>query len=416
MKKKFRLYVGFLLMASGVCAMTACSGGEDSIANTTGGGSVSKTDEVLTLTINTGNVSSRATDIKSDPTATKENTINRITVGIFDPGTGAVKSIQELKSGDGSAGSGTFNVTTSGSNAVAVANIVTSALAQNDDVLVAVNAPVGHFSGVTSKSAFAKDLDLSIALTTTGNSSAATSAETSENIPMYGEGALGAPSGSNFTANINVVHLIAKVTLESLTVDFDENGSYKNATFTPTAFFLINVPEKLVFQTSPIWTSTNTNWYHGFATDTGNHGTYKEYLTTSTIVSGQELKGTKASATATFNDKYYLYAMPNSSDVDGTRTKLVIAGQFKADGQTVSNGGKDVYYPVSINATYDAAGNATAPNGTIYKVYPNKNYKCSVIIKTLGSDDPWKSIDPQTAQITVTVTDFEDVNQTTTFK
>ena len=108
--------------------------------------------------------------------------------------------------------------------------------------------------------------------------------------------------------------------------------------------------------------------------------------------------------------------MPNIGDADdNSKTKLVIAGKFKANN---TSNEETVYYPVSINATYDKTGTPTAPENSTdpYKVYPNRNYKCSVIIKTKGSDDPWKSIDPQTAQITVTVTNFEDVNQTTTFK
>lgn len=417
MKKKFRLYVGFLLMASGVCAMTACSGGEESIANTTGGGSVSKTDEVLTLTINTGNVSSRVTDITTDPGVNAENTINRITVGIFDA-SGNVRTIQELTSGNGTTGDGTFKVTTSGSNAVAEANLVTTSLTAGDKILAAVNAPAGHFSGVTSQSAFAKDLLLGVALTTSGSSATPTSAETSNNVPMYGESTLSGSAG-NFSANVPVKHLIAKVSLESLSVDFDENGSYSQATFTPTAFFLINVPEKLVFQDTPVWTISNTNWHHGSPTDktAAQHGTYEEYLTTTNPIAAQELKGKNGSGTETFSGKYFLYAMPNNSDADGTRTKLVIAGKFKADGQTPSNNGNDVYYPVSLNATYDPiTGAPSAPDGTVYKVYPNKNYKCSVTIKTMGSDDPWKSIDPEAAKITVTVQDFEDVSQSTTFK
>lgn len=413
MKKKFRLYVGFLLMASGVCAMTACSGGEESIANTTGGGSVSKTDEVLTLAINTGNVGSRATDITSDPGKNTENNINRITVGIFDPNSKAVKTIQELTSGDGSTGSGTFSLSTSTGNTVATANIVTSALTDKDNILVAVNAPAGYFSGVTTQSAFvAKDLAIGVALTTTGSSATPTNAETSNNVPMYGLSTLSG-SGGNFTANVPVKHLVAKVTLESLSVDFDQDGSYSQAKFTPTAFFLINVPDKLFFEDTPVWekadaTDYNT-FHHGFATDAGSHGNIETYLTTSSIAA-QELEKSQS-----FNGNYFFYTMPNRNAVDAYRTKLVIAGKFKADG---TGTGVDVYYPVSLNVIYGTNGSpAEAESGTAQgKVYPNKNYKCKVIIKTKGSDDPWKSIDPEAAKITVTVQDFEDVSQSTTFK
>lgn len=94
--------------------------------------------------------------------------------------------------------------------------------------------------------------------------------------------------------------------------------------------------------------------------------------------------------------------------------KLIIAGDFDANGSGTT---EKVFYPVAINATYDDAGKATAADGgTVFQVSPNKNYKCTVVIKTKGTTDPTKNLDPQTATVTVTVTDFVEAKQTTTFE
>ena len=96
--------------------------------------------------------------------------------------------------------------------------------------------------------------------------------------------------------------------------------------------------------------------------------------------------------------------------------KLIIAGDFDANGSGTT---EKVFYPVAINATYAADGTpSAATNGgtDVFKVYPNKNYKCTVVIKTKGTTDPTKNLDPQTATVTVTVTDFVDASQTTTFE
>ena len=96
--------------------------------------------------------------------------------------------------------------------------------------------------------------------------------------------------------------------------------------------------------------------------------------------------------------------------------KLIIAGTFKTNS---SDAGTTVFYPVAINATYAADGTpSAATNGgaDVFKVYPNKNYKCKVVIKTIGTIDPTKNLDPQTATVTVTVTDFVEASQTTTFE
>ena len=86
-----------------------------------------------------------------------------------------------------------------------------------------------------------------------------------------------------------------------------------------------------------------------------------------------------------------------------------------------------MFYPVFVNATYNTDGKVSAANGEVYKVYPNKNYICKVVIKTKGltgggpkeDDQPAAGHDelkPETAAITVTVANWDSFNQTTTFE
>lgn len=402
MKTKIQLFAAFLLLAVGALWLTSCSS-EDAVQ-----GSGSQADASLTLTINTGKVGSRATawNGTNTPKSTDENTINRLTVGIFDASTKKVKTIVELTS----ATTGGNSLSVSGNTATA--KIVTTSLAKGDDVLVAANAPAGNFAGVADETGFnAKTEGIESAVL----SSSDNTKEINNNIPMYGASTLDG-SGSTFTANVSVQHQLAKITLDDLEVAFDANGPYKEAEFTPTEFFLVNVPEKLAFN-SDAWVN-GVGHLHGMSSTTYSSlpaatewGTYKEYLS-SAATGSTALKGTSD----TYASKSYFYVTPCDDASTNGKMKLIIAGTFKTNS---TDGGTTVFYPVAINATYDADGTpSAATNGgaDVFKVYPNKNYKCKVVIKTIGTTDPTNNLDPQTATVTVTVTDFVEASQTTTFE
>ena len=407
MKTKIQLFVAFLLLAVGALWLTSCSS-EDAVQ-----GSGSQADASLTLTINTGKVGSRATAWTTDPAGSDktqtENKINRLTVGIFSSDGSTVKTIVELTPGQ----TGGNTLSTDGTTA----KIVTTSLAANDQVLVAVNAPTGKFAGVANVTDFkAVEEDAKDALT--DGSSEAT--EIATNVPMFGESTL-TGTGSAFTTTVSVKHLLAKITLDDLSVAFDAKGPYKDAEFTPTEFFLVNVPTTLAFN-NDAWVSTAahlhgcdvTNTYTSLATSVNSSawGTYKPYLSTGKLTSSA-----LTSSSASFNSKAFFYAVPNANNADNAKNmKLIIAGTFKTNS---SDTGTKVFYPVAINATYAADGTpSAATNGgaDVFKVYPNKNYKCKVVIKTIGTTDPTKNLDPQTATVNVTVTDFVDASQTTTFE
>ena len=404
MKTKIQLFAAFLLLAVGALWLTSCSS-EDAVQ-----GSGSQADASLTLTINTGKVGSRATawDGTNSPTTTQENTINRLTVGIFDASTKKVKTIVELTS----ATTGGNSLSVSGKTATA--KIVTTSLATGDDVLVAANAPAGNFAGVADETGFnAKTEGIESAVL----SSSGDTKEINNNIPMYGKNTLSAGStDGTFTASVDVQHQLAKITLDNLSVDFAQDGPYKSAKFTPTEFFVVNVPTSLAFSTAAI--DATATHLHGFGTTYGisaasEWGAYKEYLATGAL-SGSALSGIASSGTAKYGSKSFFYVTPSTDVTSNGKMKLIIAGDFDANGSGTT---EKVFYPVAINATYDDAGKATAADGgTVFQVSPNKNYKCTVVIKTKGTTDPTKNLDPQTATVTVTVTDFVEASQTTTFE
>lgn len=434
MKALTKISIGFLALVAVALWFTSCS--SEDVASETNQGKMSS----LTLTINTGkSMGSRATGWTEDPVGAKkedtENKINRITVGIFSSDGNTLRTIVELnKSGDGT--KNTFKPETNGVST----KIVTNSLTGGDLVKVAVNAPKGHFVGVKTASGFQdKSEDASDALLTKADDSKETTKEAcNNNVPMYGEGTLTPKTpGDNsvFTVSgdkVTVEHMLAKVSLESLSVDFKAGSAYANAEFTPVAVFLINVPDKMNFTTG-VWNSSATLLHGWSAYDTsdatnctfnyaeGNNsgsGEYAQYLTTGGLTSATPLSGT-----ATSNAKAWFYTLPNDRVDDGAaitnNTKLVIAGKFIENKSATSPTPEMVYYSLPINATYDASTHKYVKPangaGSAFQVCPNQNYKCSVIIRTKGSSTPNTNLTPQEAEIKVEVTNFVDVQQNAEF-
>lgn len=422
MKALTKISLGFLSLAAVALWFTSCS--SEDVTSGTNQGKMSS----LTLTINTGkSMGSRATDWTTDPAGSDkkdtENKINRVAIGIFS-NTGNVKTIVELT--PVTAGTAGTNSLIQADANNATAKIVTSSLDANDEVLVAINAPTGRFTGCQNKSDFMQKTET--AAEALANS---TDAQVETNIPMFGSASLSG-SGSSFTANVSVIHMIAKVSLESLKVDFKAGSAYADAEFTPKAVFLINVPTTFQFNNNQdsnhdynhAWLSTG--YEHGWGTFASNYdatiantdaattftgSTFAKYLTTSDL-KGKTLKGVAGGPDDTYDKNVFFYTMPNGQDNDKA-TKLVIAGQFKATGVD-----KVVYYPLFLNAKVNSTGTGydpAVPGSDAKKVYPNKNYNCTVVIRNIGANSPNTNLDPQTATISISVTDFVSVKQTTEF-
>lgn len=312
-------------------------------------------------------------------------------------------------------------------------------MTDGDLIKVAVNAPKGHFVGIKKASDFqAKSEDASDALLTKADDSQEITKEAcNNNVPMYGEGTLTPKNtGDNSVfevsgGKVTVKHMLAKVSLKSLGVDFKAGSAYANAEFTPVAAFLINVPDKMNF-TTDVWNS-GADLLHGWsaydtsdatkctfnytAGNTDGSGTYAQYLTTENLTSATALSGT-----ATSTAKAWFYTLPNDRVDNGAtitnNTKLVIAGTFK-ENKSTSSAAEMVYYSLPINATYDASTHKYVKPadgaGSAFQVCPNQNYKCSVIIRTKGSSNPNTNLTPQAAEIKVEVADFVDVEQNAEF-
>lgn len=423
MKALTKISIGFLALAAVALWFTSCSS-EDVAQN---GGSQSDKESLLTLTINTGKImGSRTTDWNSDPAGAdasqNESKITDITIGIFDGTTKNVKAIIEPTKGSDDATPGDNEFTYNTTDKKITAKVIAKALSANDDVLVAVNH-AGKFASVSDEKSFNAVTESLKEALGTGTS------QDNTNIPMYGTGKLVAGSSANsFTAgDIAVKRLLAKISLTNLSVDF--SGIYANAEFTPTCCFLINVPENLKFADGKdSWdmsAALNSGWASydssagSFTYTTANSdivGTFKEFLTTKDLPGATPaLKGTDVYGGSSSPSKVYFYTMPNGNDKASTKnTKLVIAGKFKANSSATE---QMVYYPVPLNVNI-AAGGAETPGVTgedKYKVYPNKNYICSVTIKTIGVANPNLNLDPQDATITIKVEDWTGVSQSTIF-
>lgn len=411
MKALTKIRIGFLALVAVALWFTSCS--SEDVASGTNQGKMSS----LTLSINTGkSMGSRATDWTTDPAGDDkvktENKINRVAIGIFS-NTGKVKTIVELTSGT----TGTNSLSQTDANN-ATANIVTSSLVASDEVLVAINAPSGRFAGCKYKTAFMEKTESAAEAL-----AKSTGAQVADNIPMFGSATLSAGTDGIFTARVSVIHMIAKVSLAELKVDFKAGSAYADAEFTPKAVFLINVPNSLQFD-NKAWPSSSVGYEHGWgafdssynydATTTNTEAaikfsgsTFAKYLTTS------QLEDITLKGNAAYNKKVYFYTMPNGQN-GHEATKLVIAGKFKASASGVD---KVVYYPLFLNATnntgtgYDPAGSGSEAK----KVYPNKNYNCKVVIRNIGADSPDINLDPKAASISITVKDFEEAEQTTEF-
>uniref|UniRef100_UPI000472C8EF hypothetical protein n=1 Tax=Segatella paludivivens TaxID=185294 RepID=UPI000472C8EF len=340
--------------------------------------------------------------VYTDPGTTTENTINMVTIGIFGSDNN-VKTIQE--------------VTTSSTSP----SITTSQIVVGDQILVAVNAKAGTFTGAKTVTDF-ENKTLAIDDALAGGVGSATTV-TSSNLPMFGTGTIAAGGTSTaFTASVDVYHMVSKITLRTLSVNFLTTGAYSAAKFTPTAVFMSNVPAALDFYPANTMSS-----YSNFATpgtlqqgESGTSSNLKAYLGTASPIGYTPVNATLSGVNtgSTYNwgtispsvaNILYLYTMPSSA---ANSPRLVIRGDFDPDGTGTNK--VQVYYPVNIN--YNSSGSTIPDGGTVAKqIYPNKNYILDVTIQGKGSSSPTIPIDPQTATANITVQNFTSAGQTNVF-
>lgn len=400
MKALTKISNGFLSLVAVALWFTSCSS-EDVAQN--GGGLNEKDQRVLLLSVNTGNLGTRSTTaLTSD-----EKQINDMTVGIYDK-SGNYRVVAKLASGSADTeASGTTPGTFTTTSGVKV-KVVTSTLQENDKVLVAVNSGTTAFASKPNSPTDFSNVTMDATTALQFKASSSTEIDATK-FPKFGTATLPAGSNSTFTATVSVKNLVSKVTLEALSVSFA--GPYANATFTPEEIFLLNVPDKLAFSTTG-QASTST-YLNGTNIDKNGGTTGTKTAVLATATTGATALSSVSGGTASYTAKPILYTIPNSSTSD--KTILVITGKFKKDASATE---ETVYYPLALNEHYDSSHptGAAADGGTKSQTLAGKNYKCTVIIKTIGASNPWVTTGPQTAELTVNVADWDDADQTTTFE
>lgn len=386
----FRLGSMAMTMALATMGLFASCSSDDTLSQGGQGG-------VLTVSVTPSNAQGTRGAVTTDPTNAVENTVSRIAVGVFKSDGTVVKIVDQATTSNG-------------------LELTASDLQDGEKVLVAVNAPEKTFEGVTTPDEFkAKTLTIAQALwgAHTGDATADSKAD-NNHIPMYGEGAISNAGTQNFTANVNVYHLVSKVSLQSIKVDL--KGAYSAATFKPTEIFMSNVPSVLGFSMANIagsytYPSKDVTYESGEQTTDGPTGdntvTASKYPYLSSGKLTWDANDSKSAKTYTENMPVF-YTMPNNKttgDKDGA-TFLVIKGTF-------TNGSESgvCYYPVYLN--YNTNSNTVPDGGTEKVLSPNYNYKVNVVINGKGSDSPTKPVDNSAATVTVNAKPFVDANQTT---
>lgn len=317
-----------------------------------------------------------------------EGKINRITVGVFYAGTGAIDVIREA--------------TTLGSG-----NTLSVTATKGDrEILVVANAPEGHFDGITSKTDFIAKL---VSLDVTKD---ATSGQLPSNLPMSGQ-ALDASLSTTITLSstattavvVALKRLVSRISIAKVTNSFDASGLYAGATFTPTEIFLYQA------KTASDWAvGTTTPTTSGLGQGESDVATdYVSYLGDS--VSDYTI------STGLFTNPYYYYAFANYSAT--APTKLVIKGTYTKDGVSDT-----VYYPIIINKAQ--AGTVLYKDGvdvsSLYTTYSgfierNKCYALTATIKGPGTSDPGIDVNAANINLLVSVAAWDmTITQDVTFE
>lgn len=394
MKAK-RLYVGIMALTmifAGTAFLSSCSS-DDVISQ-------SDDDQTLTIKVSPSNTNGTRAAAQNVTDGT-ENTVNQFVVGIFD-GDGKKLGIEKQTV----AGNKQLTVTAAGYKI-------------GNKVLVAVNMPSTRFDDVTSESDFkAKTLTATEALY--GNAKHVEANKLADNnyVPMYGEGQLGsAGKAKQYKADVNVYHLVSKISLQSIKVSFTD--TYAGATFQPTEIFLANVPTKVglgdASDVSKYTFATNDTYVSGEQTtdapDASTMVTASDYpyLSTGDLSTGDsKWAASTANQETTYNTNMpTLYSLPNNqTDAGkGKATFLVVKGKFSYNGKN----DEVVYYPFYMN--YNTSDGSAPDGGTAKALHPNINYQVSITITGKGTNSPVTPVSSKTASVNVTVKDFVDAEQ-----
>ena len=356
-------------------------------------------DGTLVININSTPVGTRTTTLDTDQ-STDEKKVSNLVVNIYTAdGTALVKTITKDYTG------GTLlDISTTQSVAEAVKSTGT-AIAAGQKALVACNvsaATVTALSGaasITDWKDIQSNIDAALIASDTDYANDGTKNMSASLIPMFGSADVATATGvQSYKVDVTVKHIVAKVTLNSLTMDVTGGDKFK-----VSRLFLVNVPEKFVWDYDNSFFATNTKFYQGHENNDGSDDIklYRDYLSTATI----DATVNKSTPLAS---KYCFYTMPNK--VDATKdTRLVIAGYWTNDGAD-ENTTNETFYSLKLQ-------NTGSP--LTLGVKPNHHYVIDVIIKRDGGTDPYSDelSAVMSAAVNLTVSeDWADQSNTNTFK
>jgi len=346
----------------------------------------------LKIAITGTDVDTRST-VTPSPTQADENTVNRVTVGLFKPdGGGAVDVIKEYQLSD-------LTVVNTNTYQASIQGSITDSEIGNRDVIVVVNAPAGHFAGLTTKTAFiTKALNLT---------------QVKNNLPMSGV------TTAKLVANqvvgpitVSVSRMVARVDLVSLSSAFDPVGPYANASFTADEVFMFN--------------AMTTSTLDCLTTQFPGHGWLQDPLPDLPVIYnpnlGDVINKTFIGST-TYNTMHYFYTFANLfttnlivDKINGPftmATRLVISGMFKVDKNNTLDTGTRVYYPVIVNRVLKSADLTTTKGIGVNR---NTIYRISATIKSIGGTTPTTIIDPAYLDFNIEVKDWDlTINQNAEF-
>lgn len=356
-------------------------------------------DGTLVININSTPVGTRTTTLDTDQ-STDEKKVSNLVVNIYTAdGTTLVKTITK----DYTVGT-LLDISTTQSVAEAVKSTGTP-IAEGQKALVACNvsaATVTALSGAASITAWKdiqSNIDAALIAADTEYTNDGSKSMSASLIPMFGSADVATATGvESYKVDVTVKHIVAKVTLNSLTMDVTGGDKFK-----VSRLFLVNVPEKFVWDYDNSFFATNTKFYQGHENNDGSDDIklYRDYLSTATI----DATVNKSTPLAS---KYCFYTMPNK--VDATKdTRLVIAGYWTNDGAD-ENTTNQTFYSLKLQ-------NTGSP--LTLGVKPNHHYVIDVIIKRDGGTDPYSDelSAVMSAAVNLTVSEnWADQSNTNTFK
>ena len=344
MKKNF-----YLMTALCAIMLSACSADTDPAPTT-------EKDRTAKLEISLVGTTTRATGTLPGDTGA-ENDLNTIAVGVFNSDN-STNTIAEFTAPQVAAGTAAVNcLPATGCTVIAVAN-----------------APAGTFAGVANKAAF---IAKTVALSQTNSGGV----QVNTNLPMSAQqtGVDLTVAGPN-TVTLALSRLVSRISIADIKTAFDPSGQYKDATFTATGIFLYDA--KSTSTVDPA-TPVTTNLISGES---------NAYLmnTLSEVISS-----------SSYTTPYWFYTFAN----DATNpTKLVIKGNFDADGSGSTYTPEPVYYPVVINKSQ--TGTVITGGSGDATIARNRAYKIGVTIKGKGVSTPAENIVPAVLTVTVSVQDW----------